>query len=99
MRRRRPAVPPLLPAWQQQRLDGWVTMLDVDLELAQAALRLPPADLPVPPIALPECRADPWSSDVAPPVEAPDADEPPPVVAPRRRELRGAYARRAAAGR
>jgi hypothetical protein len=89
-------VPPLLHAWQQQRLNGWIAMLDVDLELAQAALRLPAHELPMPPLALPETRVDPWSSDVAPAVEAPTAEEAAqPVRLAPKRELVGAYARRA----
>lgn len=91
-RRTRPA--PLLTPVQQQRLDGWLTMLDVDLELAQKMLRLPPARMPVPPIALPPVL-DEWSGAVlAPAVEAPDPDEPAPAPRPAV-GLRGAYARRA----
>jgi len=87
---RYPPRPPL-PDAQRQRLDGWIAMLDVDLESAQAILRLPPAQWPLPPIALPACGS-------APAVEAPTPDEPPePPPAPSRAPL-GAYARRARKG-
>lgn len=97
MRRRfwaTPAPDPLPPA-TQQRLDGWVAMLDVDVDLAQRMLRLPTHRLPVPPLALPAVLD--WNGDVlVPAVEAADPSEPvteapKPVVG-----LRGAYARRAA---
>lgn len=88
-----PALPPLT-ALQRQYLNGWLQMLDVDLELAQATLRLGDRRLPCPPIALPAVmRGD---VVLAPAIEAPAADEPteaPPVPTTRRL---GAYARRAA---
>lgn len=88
-------VAPLAPI-ARQRLDGWVAMLDVDLEAAQAALRLPAAHLPVPPIALPELR-DRHGLVLAEAVAAPDlgVDDGVPVSAPAPTVLRGAYARRA----
>lgn len=91
-----------LPAYARQRLDGWVAMLDVDLELAQQMLRLEPLQMPVPPIALPAVLGH-DGQVLAPAVEAHNAatdgplehvrpDAPPPA-------LRGAYARRKAAAR
>jgi len=98
-RSQRPVREPL-PAFARQRLDGWIAMLDVDLELAQRMLRLAPLQLPVPPIALPAVLgAD--GEVLAPAVEAHNAavDGPLEVVpaadAPKA-PLRGAYARRAA---
>lgn len=83
-----PAIP--LSAVQRQWLDGWIKMLDVDLQLAQKTLRLGDRNLPCPPIAMPAV------GDV-PAVEAPSelepAEAPLPTIAPR-----GAYARRARAG-
>ena len=85
---------PLTPI-QRQYLDGWIRMLDVDLQLAQATLRLGDRRLPCPPIALPAVVVD--GVVYAPAVAAPSPNEPleaPPVrVAPR-----GAYARRARKG-
>lgn len=86
---------PLTPA-QQQRLDGWLLLLDdpAHLAAAQAALRLPPAGWPVPPVELPPVRDD-AGRVVVEAVDAPaPGEEPVPVskAAPR-----GAYARRAAA--
>lgn len=97
VRRRRPEPLPPLTWRQQQILDGWIRMLDIDLELAQQTLRLPTRSLPLPPIALPAVVVD--GVERAPAVEAPSPEEaaaPPaaPVVG-----LRGAYARRAAARR
>ena len=92
-------VRPLLPPLQQQRLDGWIDMLDVDLELAQQMLRLPPARLPVPPIGLPAYVA-PDGRVLAPEVCWPDDEAPVPPVAPPAAappKLLGAYARRARA--
>lgn len=98
MRRRLRRDPPVPTPVQQQRLDGWIRMLDVDLDLAQQMLRLPLARLPLPPLALPAVRD--WNGDVlAPAVEAPAADEAAPVVPTAPVGLRGAYARRAAARR
>jgi hypothetical protein len=82
---------------QQQNLDGWIRMLDIDLELAQATLRLPTRRLPVPPIALPALVVD--GVEVAPAVEAPSPEEAARPAAPPVVGLRGAYARRAAARR
>ena len=45
-------VPPLAAA-HQQRLNDWIGMLDVDLELAQRMLRLAPGQLPPLPDAPP----------------------------------------------
>ena len=85
--------PEPLPPIERQRLDGWIRMLDVDLELAQRTLRLPTSQLPLPPIALPPLVVD--GVEVAPAVEAAAPGEPleppKPVTG-----LRGAYARRAA---
>ena len=53
-----------LTATQRQYLDGWIQMLDVNLELAQATLRLGDRQLPCPP----------------PAPEAPAELEPPPIV-------------------
>lgn len=93
------------PAWdrkpwsarQQQILDGWIRMLDVDLELAQKTLRGPTRSLPVPPLELP-AYVNRDGVVVAPAIEAPGADEPAEPPAPAA-GLRGAYARRAAARR
>lgn len=85
-----------LPAYARQRLDGWLAMLDVDLELAQQMLRLPPMRMPVPPIALPAVLAD-DGRVLAPAVEADDGPpEPVPAADAPKAPLRGAYARRAA---
>lgn len=84
---------PPLTYRQQQILDGWIRMLDVDLALAQATLRLPTRALPVPPLALPAVIVN--GVEVAPAVEAPAPDEPTPTAAPAAPRLRGAYARRA----
>lgn len=87
-----------LTARQRQLLDGWIRMLDIDLERAQQVLRLPPTRWPVPPIALPAVLD--WSGrELVPAVDAPDDDE---AAAEAARPveptvpLRGAYARRAA---
>ncbi len=79
---------------------GWVAMLDVDLELAQRMLRLPPAQRPLPPCGAPAVTELGWAGEVLtvlseiPPAAA---DEPPPV--PRTVSVpRGAYARRARKG-
>ena len=45
-----------LTATQRQYLDGWIQMLDVNLELAQATLRLGDRQLPCPPA--PEAAAE-----------------------------------------
>lgn len=88
-------------AVELQRLNGWLTLLDdpSSIDHAQQVLRLPVHRLPVPPVAMPETRAHPWSDDVAPAVAAPSAEEAAaelaaPVV--ERAAPRGAYARRAA---
>jgi hypothetical protein len=87
-----------LPAYARQRLDGWIRMLDVDLDQAQRMLRLPALQLPVPPIALPAV-VDHEGRVLAPAVEAHDAatDGPleEPVADAPKVPLRGAYARRA----
>jgi hypothetical protein len=91
-----PARPPL-PAYARQRLDGWIAMLDVDLDAAQAMLRVDPLRMPLPPIDLPAVLAD----DGTVLAEAVAADptggpvEPEPETRPAA-ALRGAYARRAA---
>jgi hypothetical protein len=93
-----------LSALQRQRLDGWVRMLDVDLDLAQRVLAGDVRCLPVPPLALPAVTTPGWDGSpivLVPAVPAPDVSEPvvlPPgspqlsVVGGR---LVGAYARRA----
>lgn len=94
----RPRLP--LTDYQAQRLDGWIRMLDVDLELAQRVLRETPAHLlPLPPVAMPAVTTPGWDGRaivLAPEVEAPageaEAVELPVNVV----MLRGAYARRAA---
>lgn len=85
-----------LPPITEQRLHGWIAMLDVDLDLAQQVLRRPLRELPVPPIGCPAVVRD--GVELVPALEplAPgeEAAVPKPVVG-----LRGAYARRAAKGR
>lgn len=88
--------PPLTPL-QRQYLNGWIRMLDVDLELAQATLRLGDRRLPCPPIDLPAVMVD--GVVLAPAVEAPAPDAPPEPAPIAATALRGAYARRAQAGK
>jgi hypothetical protein len=86
-----------LTARQGQLLRGWVAMLDVDLDLAQQMLRLPPARWPVPPIAVPAVTTEAWDGSLVELVAAippPEADEPAPAPRPTTAP-RGAYARRA----
>lgn len=95
-------LPPLSPV-QRQRLDGWVAMLDVDLDLAQRVLRGSVLSLPLPPIGLPAVTTPGWEGQppvvLAPAVPAPEPEEAAvlPFVAPSPGgpRLRGAYARRA----
>lgn len=90
-----------LPPLAQQRLDGWLQLLDDPdrVEEAQRVLRAPATRLPLPPVALPAVRAA-DGRVLAEPVAAPSAEEAAePVAAPVRSPLRGAYARRAAARR
>jgi hypothetical protein len=86
-----------LTARQGQLLRGWIAMLDVDLDLAQQMLRLPPARWPVPPIAVPAVTTEDWDGSLVELVAAippPAPDEPAPVARPTSTP-RGAYARRA----
>lgn len=73
-------------------------MLDVDLDSAQQILRLPPSEMPLPPIALPAVL-DADGTVLADAVDAPDTAAPAAAAAPAPTvALRGAYARRAATG-
>lgn len=94
---RRPPDPPYTTPVQSQRLDGWLALLDDPDRIgeAQRMLRLPLAQLPCPPTALPAV-IDAAGRVLAPSVPAPDTAEPATVVVS---GLRGAYARRAAARR
>ncbi len=89
---------PLISPRERQLIAGWILMLDVDLDLAQRMLRLPPARLPVPPLAVPPVYAQDWNGsliEVLPAIETPADDDPPPAPRPATAPLRGAYARRA----
>lgn len=89
---------PPLTAAQQQRLNGWLLLLDDPalIDTAQSVLRLPPHRWPVPPVALPAVRDD-EGRVLVEAVDAPAPDEEPTPVPAAAVALRGAYARRAAA--